>query len=48
MLTLKSGHFTFDIFDNQPVLVEEIAKAYGMWLLLPSMESSCRLRFGRQ
>ncbi|RYH00836.1 sugar phosphate isomerase/epimerase [Salipiger sp. IMCC34102] len=33
-LTAKSGHFTFDIFERHPDLVEEIAKAYGMWLVV--------------
>ena len=33
-LTAKSGHFTFDIFETQPDLVEEIAKVYGMWLVV--------------
>lgn len=33
-LTAKSGHFTLDIFDNSPDLVEEIAKKFGMTLVV--------------
>jgi len=32
-LTAKSGHFTFEVFDD-PDLVEAIAKAYGMTLVV--------------
>ncbi|QQR39487.1 sugar phosphate isomerase/epimerase family protein [Devosia rhizoryzae] len=33
-LTAKSGHFTLDIFEQSPDLVEEIAKKFGMWLVV--------------
>ncbi|MER5171376.1 sugar phosphate isomerase/epimerase [Thioclava sp. CPCC 100088] len=33
-LTAKTGHFTLDIFDTDPDLVERIAKLYGMWLVV--------------
>lgn len=33
-LTAKSGHFTIDLFDNSPDLVEAIAREFGMWLVV--------------
>lgn len=33
-LTAKSGHFTVDLFDKAPDLVEAIAEAFGMWLVV--------------
>lgn len=33
-LTAKSGHFTLDIFEQSPDLVEEIARKFGMWLVV--------------
>ena len=33
-LTAKTGHFTLDIFEQSPDLVEEIAKKFGMWLVV--------------
>lgn len=33
-LTAKSGHFTFEVFEKSPSLVEDIAKAFGMWLVV--------------
>lgn len=33
-LTAKSGHFTREVFDRSPALVEDIAKAFGMWLVV--------------
>lgn len=33
-LTSKTGHFTLDIFEQSPDLVEEIAKKFGMWLVV--------------
>lgn len=33
-LTAKSGHFTLDIFEQSPDLVEEIARQFGMWLVV--------------
>ena len=33
-LTAKTGHFTLDIFEQSPELVEEIAKKFGMWLVV--------------
>ena len=33
-LTTKSGHFTREVFDKSPNLVEDIAKAFGMWLVV--------------
>jgi sugar phosphate isomerase/epimerase len=33
-LTAKSGHFTFEVFDHSPDLVAEIAKKFGMWLVV--------------
>lgn len=33
-LTAKTGHFTLDIFDTSPDLVEDIAKKFGMWLVV--------------
>lgn len=33
-LTAKSGHFTFEVFDKSPQLVEDIARKFGMWLVV--------------
>jgi sugar phosphate isomerase/epimerase len=33
-LTARSGHFTLDLFDKSPELVAEIAKAFGMGLVV--------------
>lgn len=33
-LTAKSGHFTFEVFDHSPDLVAEIARKFGMWLVV--------------
>ncbi len=33
-LKAKSGHFTFEVFDHSPDLVAEIAKKFGMWLVV--------------
>lgn len=33
-LTAKTGHFTFEVFEKSPQLVEDIAKAFGMWLVV--------------
>lgn len=33
-LTAKSGHFTREVFDKSPTLVEDIAKAFGMGLVV--------------
>jgi sugar phosphate isomerase/epimerase len=33
-LTAKSGHFTFEVFNHSPDLVEKIARIYGMSLVV--------------
>lgn len=33
-LTAKSGHFTFEVFEKSPDLVEEIARIFGMTLVV--------------
>ncbi|SLN56512.1 Xylose isomerase-like TIM barrel [Aquimixticola soesokkakensis] len=33
-LTAKTGHFTLDVFEQSPDLVEEIARKFGMWLVV--------------
>jgi len=33
-LTATTGHFTLDLFDTDPGLVETIAKKFGMWLVV--------------
>lgn len=33
-LTAKSGHFTLDVFEKSADLVEEIARKFGMWLVV--------------
>jgi sugar phosphate isomerase/epimerase len=33
-LTAKTGHFTLDIFEQDPAAVETIAKKFGMWLVV--------------
>lgn len=33
-LTAKSGHFTLEVFEKSPTLVEDIARAFGMWLVV--------------
>lgn len=33
-LTSKSGHFTLEVFEDSPDLVAEIARRFGMWLVV--------------
>ncbi|EYD74275.1 hypothetical protein Rumeso_04139 [Rubellimicrobium mesophilum DSM 19309] len=33
-LTSKSGHFTLDVFEQSPDLVADIARKFGMWLVV--------------
>lgn len=33
-LTAKTGHFTLEVFEHSPDLVEQIAKQFGMWLVV--------------
>lgn len=33
-LTARSGHFTLEVFEQAPEVVEQIAKAFGMWLVV--------------
>lgn len=33
-LTSKSGHFNLDVFEQSPDLVADIARKFGMWLVV--------------